>query len=335
MSDAIQAGDAAAAVVNKWAWWRNALKGEFGPIHDGDPQQGYYRTKSKGGEWEPVAIWQDDDSGEWLAYRAGREVRADDIWTFCCRSPVTYEAYNAALAGNGWSDEDATVAAQVKEPGIGDNSGEVDQSEKIKDQITAALAGLDAYKKITDDNTASKAQSLRNRLNELSGDADKKRDELKRPHLEAGKAIDKKWMPLVKEAKAGADTLRKSMGDWETVKLNRQREADRKAEQARIAAEEASREQDGETEVVAAPKVETQPAPPMEPIGQVRATYGKAASVSVKIVVDQVEDWSALAVYMSGHSELQDLLRKLAQRAIDAGRQNIPGITTKEEANVR
>jgi len=38
---------------------------------------------------------------------------------------------------------------------------------------------------------------------------------------------------------------------------------------------------------------------------------------------------------MSGHPDMQDLLRKLAQRALDAGRTGIPGITTTEIAQVR
>ncbi|CAN7395563.1 hypothetical protein [Neorhizobium sp. LjRoot104] len=337
-------GALALKIVDVWAWWRAALAdpSKIGskdlPVHDSDPQQGYFRVRyGKDKPFEPVAIWKDEE-GNWLAYRAGREAKAESIWTSCCRHPVTYEAYQAAVDGKGWPDDDATVAAQVKppEPTIGDNSGEVDETEKLKDQIEAALKGLDAYKTIADDATASKAQSLRNRLNELSGDADKKRDELKRPHLEAGKAIDKHWMPLVKSAKEGANSVKASLDAWETEKLRRRREDERKAEQARLAAEQAAREQQGEVEVIDAPKVETQPvAPPAEPVGQIRATYGKAASVSVKVVVDQVTDWPALAVYMSNHGECQDLLRKLAQRALDAGRTNIPGVTTTERAAVR
>lgn len=336
-------GALASKIIDRWSWWRAALKnpvaiGKTLPVHDGDAQQGYYRAKNRDKTFDPVAIFYPEGSDEIVAFRSGREVRADEIWSFCCRYPVSYEAYQSAMDGNGWPDDDATVAAQVKapDPGIGDNSGEVDPIDALKDQIDAALQRLDAYKKIGDDATASKAQSLRNRLNELSGDADKKRDELKRPHLEAGKAIDKQWMPLVKSAKEGANTVKASLDAWETEKLRRRREEERKVEEARIADEKAAREQQGEVEVIDAPKVEAQPAaPPAEPVGQIRATYGKAASVSVKIVVDQVTDWAALASYMSNHPECQDLLRKLAQRALDAGRTNIPGITTTEAAKVR
>lgn len=335
-------GALASQIVNPWAWWQKALAnpaeiGKSLPVHDGDAQQGYYRAKNKDKTFDPVAIFYPEGSDKLVAYRKGKDVDAGTIWSFCCRHPVSYEAYLSAMSGKGWPDDDKTVAEQINAPAptIGDNSGDVSQVDEISDQIEAALAGMSAYVKIDDDATAKKALSLRNRLNELSNQADKIRKAEKEPHLAAGKAVDEMWQPLVKKAKAGADEVRNAIGAWETEKYNRQREAERKAEEARIAAERAAREEEGETAVLDAPKVETQPAPPAEPIGQVQATYGKAASVSVKTVVDQITDYPKLAVYMSQHPELQELLRKLAQRALDAGRTNIPGITTKEEAKVR
>lgn len=328
--EAVNAGAVAADLVNRWAWWMKALKGEFGPMHEGQPEQGFYRTRFKGGKWEPVAIWKDEDTGQWIAYRAGREADPGEVWNFCRTHPITREAYDRAMSGQPFEDEDATVAEQVA--AAGHNSGEVDEAETIKDQIAAALAGLDAYQSIKDDATASKALSLRNRLNELSKSADNIRVKEKEPHLEAGKAVDAKWQPLVKSAKAGADQVRDAIGAWETEKLHRQREAERKAEEARRLAEEAARKHEGDAAVLDAPKVETAPAEAPAPI---KATYGKAASVQVKVVVKDVTDWSALAVYMSSHPDCQALLRQLAQRALDAGRTNIPGITTAEEAKVR
>lgn len=339
-------GALALKIVGPWAWWQAALKnpaaiGKTLPIHEDEPQQGYYRARNRDKAFEPVAIFYPEGSDQLVAYRNGKEVLPDTIWTFACRHPVTYEAYNDALAGKGWPDDDKVVAAQITspapEPTVGDNSGEASETETIADQIEAALAGMTAYETITDDKTAGKALSLRNRLNELSRDADKIRTREKEPHLEAGKAVDAKWQPLVKKAKAGADTVRDAIGAWETVKLQRRRaeekrvEDERRAEEARLAAERATGEHDGEAAVMEAPKVEVQPdvAP-----STVRASYGKAASVSAKLFVDEVTDWPALAVYMSSHPEAQDMLRKLAQRAVDAGR-TVPGITTIEKANVR
>ncbi len=343
------AGVSALQMLDRWSWWRKALQdpsqiGKTLIIHPDVAELGYYRTKSKTGPWEPVGIWLDDDH-QMIAYRGERQVRPEEIFSWCCKYPVTYEAYTEARAGNGWPDDDAVVSAQISapapapvaEPTVGDNSGEASATETIADQIEAALKGMKAYETITDDKTAGKALSLRNRLNELSRDADKIRTREKEPHLEAGKAVDAKWQPLVKKAKAGADTVRDAIGAWETVKLQRRRaeekriEDERRAEEARLAAQRPADAPDGDTAVMEAPKVEVQPdvAP-----STVRASYGKAASVSAKTIVDEVKDWSALAVYMSSHKEAQELLVRLAQRAIDAGR-TVPGITTKEVAAVR
>lgn len=325
-------------MLDRWSWWRKALKdpsliGRALPVHPDVAELGYYRTRAKNGPWEPVGIWL-DESHEVVAYRGDRQVRPEEIFSWCCRNPVSYESYMQAKDGKGWADDDKVVAAQIQppEPGVGDNSGEVDEADTLKDQIEAALAGMKAYEKVEDDPTAAKALSLRNRLNELSNQADKIRVKLKEPHLEAGKAVDAKFQPLVKSAKAGADKVRDAIGAWETVKLQAERKRQREAEQARLAAEQAAREQQGETAVIDQPApaapVATAPAP-------IKGTYGKAASVSVKTIIDEVTDWTALAVYMAAHPEMQELLRKLAQRAIDAGRTDVPGITTTEKAAVR
>lgn len=325
----LQVGQVAqVSIIERWAWYMAAIKDptKIGssslPVHPGEYQVGYFRTRRKGGNWEPVGIYPDED-GVVHGFRNGNEVSdIPELFSWCCRNPVTHTAYVDALAGKGWPDDDATVAAQVKppEPTVGDNSGDVDEAETLKDQINAALAGMKAYEKVEDDATAAKALSLRNRLNELSGQADKIRVKLKEPHLEAGKAVDAKFQPLVKSAKAGADKVRDAIGAWETVKL----QAERKRQ--------AAREQQGETAVVDAPA----PAAPVEAAPTpIKATYGKAASVSVKIVVDEVTDWTALYAYMSNREEVQTLLRQLAQRALDAGRTNIPGITIVEKAAVR
>ncbi|QQM29336.1 hypothetical protein JET14_13485 [Martelella lutilitoris] len=320
------------AVIERWAWWRAALKdpaqiGKELPVHPGEYQLGYYRTRRKGGTWEPVGIYPDED-GRVVAFRGNKPVDdIENLFTWCCRYPVEYAAYIQALETGKWPDDDEAVAAT-----IGDNSGDVDETASLADQIEAALAGLSKYAKISDDETAAKALSLRNRLNELSREADKARTEEKKPHLEAGKAVDAKWQPLVKKAKTGADDVRAKIGAWETEKYRRQQEEQRKAEEARRAAEEAAREREGETEVLDAP--EPAPAPVADPVS-IRPTYGKAASVKMRTVVKEVTDWPALSVYMSNHAEAQDVLRKLAQRAVDAGRDDIPGITTEQKADIR
>src|SRR4051812_17925341 len=87
-------------------FWRSALTGAAQPIHENDPQAGYYRVRAyRGGPWLPVAIWRETD-GRLKALRDGSPVDPQDLWTWCCQHPVTYEAYLAvAEGGQPWPDE--------------------------------------------------------------------------------------------------------------------------------------------------------------------------------------------------------------------------------------
>lgn len=334
-----QIGQVATKMVDRWAWWQRALAnpeeiGKSIPVHENEPHQGYFRVKNQSGGFDPVAIFYPEDSDELVAYRAGREVDPGDIWTWACRRPVTYEAYEQAVAGGGWADDDPTVAAQIAPAPPGHNSGDIDETEVLQDQIEAARQGADAYTKIEDDEALSKAQSLRSRLNELSTEADKKREALKRPHLEAGRAIDKKWQPLVKGAKEAANGIRKAMEAYQTEKLRKQREAERAAEEARMKAEEEARKAEEAGKPVAEPAPEPEPAPAPAAPEQIRGSYGKAASTGVKNVVTEVTDWDKLWGFLREHPEVRDLFQKLAQRAVDRNF-TVPGVKVEERATVR
>lgn len=84
-------------------YWRNALAGHFGPVHEGDPQPGFYRCRilpGKDSPWTPIAIWPLDD-GSLTAMKHAFVVEqplivdAGEIWTWCCDAPITEEAYRA------------------------------------------------------------------------------------------------------------------------------------------------------------------------------------------------------------------------------------------------
>ena len=79
-------------------------------------------------------------------------------------------------------------------------------------------------------------------MNELAGKADKQREKLKRPHLEAGKAVDAQWMPLVRDAKSVADMLRKYIEDFETTKLRERRRLEEERQRAEAEQAKSNRE---------------------------------------------------------------------------------------------
>lgn len=318
--------------VADYTYWQNALKGEFGPVHDEPCHPGFYRRRiSRGGAFVPVAVWE--QGGELVALVDGRRAEPDgSLWTYICRYPVTEEAYRQRIETGRWPDEDATVAESLEPPSIGDNGPPTDPAEILAGQIDAALGGVDGYAQIADDETASRAQSLRSRLLELSGQSDKIRESEKRPILEAGRAIDAKWKPLVDKAKAGADAIRKALSAHET----RKDQARRAAEAARLRAEQEAAAARARAGAAGKPELKpvTPPPPAPEPVQTaVRGAYGRAASIkTVKVVT--VTDQDSAYGFLRTHKELTDLIAKLAQRAVDAG-YSVPGTTVEEVKDVR
>lgn len=296
-----------------YEFWRKSLAGEKPPIHEDDPQPGFYRKRTgKAAGYVGVAIWEQD--GKMTSAVGAGTMDPREVWTYCCSHPITEEQYRSWLAGGKWWDEDASVSASLNPPPSGHN--QPDAVDSIKDQIDAALAGVGAYTEVKDDESAAKAQSLRSRLLELSREADKQRETLKRPYFEAGKAVDETYQPLVKSAKGGADAIAKALGAHET------RKAQEATRQAKLAEE--VRQKALESEQAKAPigtTIEPEPAPvpvPAPVAAPIKGAYGRAASVKVvKVVI--VKDQDAAYAALKSQPELAALIQKLAQKLVDAG----------------
>jgi len=88
-------------------YWHSTLQGKSLPIHENDPQEGWYRTRPrKGYRSLPVRIWRDEGSGELLALRDGKRVDPFEVWTWVCLNPVSVEAYEDVLERGGrWPDD--------------------------------------------------------------------------------------------------------------------------------------------------------------------------------------------------------------------------------------
>lgn len=304
-----------------YEYWQNALKGDVGEIHEGDPRPGFYRKRTgKGAGYVPVAIW--DRDGKIVAVQDGRSVDACDIWTYCADKPITHEQYNERMSSGRWWDEDAALAESLAH----DPSNAADPVESLKDQIEAALSGVGDYTEIKDDTAAAKAQGLRSRLLELSGDADKRRGELVRPFLDGEKATNAVWMPLVKTSKDGANAIRAALSAWETKK-------DRKAKaKAAAEAQKASQEAFRHAPLGAEPPKPV-PAPVAAPAAPIKGAYGRAASVkTVKVAI--VKDQDAAYKQFREHPQVVVLIQTLANAAVKAGGE-VAGCEIEEVKDIR
>jgi len=317
--------------VPDYTYWQNALRGEFGPVHDEPCHPGFWRKRiSRGGAFVPVAVWL--DGGNLVALVDGRQVEPDgSLWSYICRYPVTEEAYRRRVETGRWPDEDAAVTESLEPPSIGHNGAPTNPAEIMAGQIEAALNGVSEYTDIRSDEVAAQAQSLRSRLLELSGKADKEREKLKKPILEAGRAIDALWNPLVKSAKEGADAIRKALGAHETRKDQERRAA----EAARLKAEQEAAAARAKAEAAGkpAPKPTAPPPPAPEPVQTtLRGSYGRAASIRV-VKVATVTDAAAFYAHIAAMPETVEYLAATAKRLVKAGF-TPPGVTITEEREV-
>jgi len=193
---------------NSYSWWQRALLGHFGPIHENDPQPGYYRMrKGRGGAWVPVAIWFEEGRSGINCLVAGMERNAYDVWTWVCRYPIAYETYVAvAEDGKPWPEE---------VPALGHNSQSLNEAEVVGEEIEAlslsAMNWLETLPTIENQSDADKAANYADRFSALETRAEEARIIEKRPSLEEGREIDARWKPVVSKAQDAKAKMKKAI----------------------------------------------------------------------------------------------------------------------------
>lgn len=311
-------------------------------ILETEPFSGYFRcAATKDGPLLPVAIWR--EGATLHVVRNNEPVKLERVWPYAVWTPVSYDWYEAvAERGEKWPDEHedravetkAEVPAADREVARTDNQPpEESEIDALKREIETASANIAQYNAIGDDDTAAAAQALRSRLNTLSGDADKKREAEKAPHWEKCKEVDRRWQPLVKLAKDGADAIRRLLSAYETEKARKAAIA-RQEEERRQAEARAKAEAEAAATGKPAPEPEPQPEAPITPVntGKIRGASGRAATVRV-IKVAKVADYDAFYAHVKAFPEVKIVMDKLAQRLTDAG-ETLPGVTVEEQRDV-
>jgi hypothetical protein len=329
---------------NAWAWWQAALAGNFGPIHDSDPQQGYYRTRFKDKPWEPVAIWFED---EWHAMRGERVVNAAEIWTWCCRNPISYEAYTKAIDGAGWDDE-------PEAPAIGHNLPD-DPFEALQVEFAAEKEQAEAFLKtpIKKQADADRAAVWSKRLSTIAKKATDLHKVEKQPHLDAGRNVDNKWRELKEDPDALSKKLKRHLDaflqEQQRIELDRQAaaraEADRiqrEADAVRVAAEQASAKNDNESNagaiaernnaIAEAQRLADQAAQAERDAQARNASAGRTgAKVSLRtFTYAEITDFDALLMALKDRPEIREVVETLANRAARSGVE-LAGMAIKSE----
>lgn len=226
---------------NDWTWWQNALRGVQQKASESHPEQGFYRVRYKGEQWQPVAIWKTvDESVEGkIVYhgKVGDRMVSDvnQLWTSCLKHPIEHAVYLQAMAGGGFDDE--------PHAGIGHNLGIDDPVEAMRVEIAGEAEQIEEFLK-TEVTTQAQADRLAiwgKRLKEIDTRAEAARVEEKEPHLRAGREVDAKWNAIRASASDWYERAKRHIAPFllQQKALERKRQQDAAAEAARLRREAA------------------------------------------------------------------------------------------------
>lgn len=304
--------------TDQYSFWRRRMAGEVVPIHDGEPQAGFYRLTSKDGNSQPVAYWFGKEGD--LRCRIGNKDVDDQIanerWPWASKKPISHEVYKSVIAGNPWPDQHEAV---IRDRANSDGAPADDSFEGLKDRIEDLARDAEALIKAgaaADQSAADRASDLANRLSELQKTADAARKAEKKPHDDAVAAVQAKWNPLL----GTADIYKRIKATVITPFLVAEDAKRRAAEaEARRVAEEAAKT--------------GQPLP--EPAQMQRAApkagSGGRRSVALRTVkVVTIQDRSAVLAFFANYDQVTEVLQKLAEKVTAAG-VTVPGVTVTEE----
>lgn len=290
-----------------YEFWRTALVSDpkEWPM---EPRPGAYKMRpAKGAPFIPVQIWAIGKDG-----KASREMTDTimgainfetvsyevlcDRWTYC--KPVSKADFEHYKANRMWPGD------------IGHNSGDLSLAEEIADDV-ATLTNWLAKTPIVDKATADMAANWRDRLNGLAKRADDERDAKVRPHLEAQRAINAEYKPLIDSAKGAASAARDKLTAYMVAEEKRRQEALAKAQKAN---EESGAE-------LALPLE----AAPVRAGGQ----RGRKAGLRT-VTVFEVSDIKVLLAFLADNADLHEAAAEIGRRMAKAG-VTVPGIVVSEK----
>jgi hypothetical protein len=286
-----------------YAFWRAGLAGIVGAVHDGCPQPGFYRMrKTRGGPWLPVAIWFDDD-GSALCFVSDEPRKSADVWLSCARFPVTEEDYRHAVDTGEWPGALPEPTAEDGPAKMGDNQPPADPAAAVIEALDESVAQAKSWlqgREIVSQADADRCEAFIARLSRAGKEAETAHRTEKQPHLEAGRAVDARWKPIIDSASGAVRMLKGAL-----TPFLRAREAEKKAEAAQAIAAGAD---------VARADI----------TARTSGTHGRKVSLRTRKRA-VVRDYEAALQFFASHPEVQALVQRLADKVAAVGG-TVPGV---------
>lgn len=333
--------------VDQYDFWRRRLKGEVIPIHDGEPQAGFYRNGAAA-----VAYWFGKD-GKIRCRVDNKDVPEQDAmerWPFASKKPVSHEAYKAKLESGDWPSESDVVTADIEIARTDPNAGTFEGLQKRIKRLAIEADRLIAHGAAIFQEDADRASDIADRLGKLWTQSDNLRKVEKQPHLDAERAVDDKWRPVLTNA-----TIYKRLKEVVVEPLLKAKKREKEqaeqaardaAERARLEAEEAVRKAAEAAKQANAPNelIEQQAAQAqaaaaaaaarVEQVSSQRVTAGtRGRSVHLRSAqVVTIEDRAAVLAHFADREEITAVLQTLAERSVKAGIA-VPGVKVSDDAS--
>lgn len=218
--------------------------------------------------------------------------------------------------------------------------------EEIDDLLLEARNYLDG-EPIANEEQADAVSSLINRLRRVAKDADEARKLEKKPHDDAGKAVQAKWTPIISKAELASSTAKQALAPWlRELEAKQQREAEVARQEAdriaKIAAEAHSKaagnltaQEDAERLLKAAAGLQADATRAGRQ--KAHAKGGERAVGLVDIYTPVLTDSCAALKYYREHQPeaLKEWLLDQASKDVRAGARAIPGFTIEHERVAR
>ncbi|MEN3238229.1 hypothetical protein PUR29_32805 [Methylobacterium ajmalii] len=215
---------------NSYAWWQSAVAAVAAgqkipdvPERDMACFGRYAGSLKRHGPLVGMAIYPaKDKSGIWVKLGHGdpflletleqEEDFCDGRFRWIARNPVTNEAYKHWLAHGQWPNQAPQVSDRVQS----NAPPEVVLRETLDELTREFDAWIASVGEIRTKDDGDKAADFKARFAEIAKEAEDNREEQKRPHIAAGKAVDDLWCPIRDGSKAAAKRAAAAAQSWLT-----------------------------------------------------------------------------------------------------------------------
>jgi len=216
---------------------------------------------------------------------------------------------------------------------MGDNKPPADAAFGLHiDDLFSLLSDTLAGGEVSSDEQEAAIDALLDEFRKASKDADKERAAEKKPHDDAGKAVQVKWKPLIDKADRGVEACKEALTPYRTAKQRAKDEAARKAREeaeAREAEARAALKQSDDLEAKFAAEQE------LEAAAKLKAVANKidrsATGLRTYWEAEITDRKAALLHYLNRSPErFENLIQQMADEDARGARAPAPGIIFHE-----